>query len=405
MKCVEINSVCGSGSTGRIVVNISEILRAEGDEAVVVYGRGATDYKYAFNMSSNFDNRMHGLLTRLFDAHGLGSRRATYRLIHFLDSYKPDVIHLHLLHGYYLNYELLFRYLKDKKISVIWTMHDCWALTGHCPHFDRIHCEKWKNECGNCVLKKEYPSSYLLDRSSSNLRRKQNAFGCLQSDQMIIVSPSQWLAGLIKASYLNRYRIEVINNGIDLSIFQPCEGDFRKKYNLENKKIILIVANEMDDRKGLEDVVNLADLLADEYKIVIVGGISSSRKIPSSILVIENITNAEELAKIYSTADVFLNLTLEDNFPTVNLEALGCGLPVVTYNTGGSPESITDMCGRVVRKHDLTAVMVAISEAEKLSKDACVQQAQKFDKRECFEQYVKLMKRMEKEKNEDSSHL
>lgn len=395
MRLAVINSVCGSGSTGRLAVEIADTVIRLGDSAVVVYGRDTTDYQHAFKCSSKIDNYVHGVITRIFDAHGCGSICATKKLIRFLDKYKPSLINLHLVHGYYLNYAILFSYLKQKRIPVIWTMHDCWAFTGHCPHFDRIHCIKWKNHCYSCELRKEYPSSFCFDNSRRNYRIKKEVFTSLSDLQMTIVSPSQWLAGLLEESFFSKYKIQVINNGIDLDVFHPTKSCFKEQYKLQNKKIVLIVANGMDERKGLRDVIELERVIKDDYQFVIVGGINSEITVPKSILVIDTVKDPKELANIYSAADVFLNLTLEDNFPTVNIEALACGIPVVTYDTGGSPEIIDEKCGIVVEKHDIKKTIEAIDKAQKLCREDCLRRAAHFDKNRCLEQYAQLAYCME----------
>ena len=396
MKLVEINTVCGTGSTGRIALNIAKTFVEYGGDYLFAYGRGHSDEPNSYKISTELECNIHGMQTRILDRHGLGSKQSTKRLISLLNDYGPDVVHLHLLHGYYLNYELLFDYLKQTRISTLWTMHDCWAFTGHCPHFDRIGCNKWISGCYSCPLKKEYPSSYFFDSSKANYQKKKNAFTSLEKNQLRIVTPSKWLANLIESSFLNRFTVSVIPNGIDLNRFHKTEGTFRKKKGIEDKIVLLSVANGMDYRKGL-------NMLSDRYQIVIVGGISEKVTIPDNIMVIEHTDSIDELVDIYSSSDIFLNLTLEDNFPTVNLEALACGLPVVTYNTGGSPESITDDCGIVVEQHDLNGVLNAVefiynqSDYSAFSK-RCRIQAEKYDMNQCFKRYAEIIMSMEKRK-------
>ncbi len=339
MKILMINSVCGIRSTGRICTDLAEALEKQGHEVKIGYGRETVPEKYrrfAVRISSETEVRLHGVKARLFDADGLGSKRATARFLRFVKEYDPDVIHLHNLHGYYINIPMLFRYIIENKKKVIWTLHDCWAFTGHCCNLNG--CDKWKSLCKDCPKHKLYPAS-ITDRSHLNYKRKKELFTAVED--LIIVTPSQWLADLTRRSFLGNAKIEVIRNGIDLEAFQPTEGDFRSRYGLEDKKIVLGVASAWSKSKGLCDFIKLADELPDSYKIVLVGlKPDQMQLIPEKILGIERTNNVQELAEIYTAADVFVNATYNDNYPTVNLEAQACGTPVITYRTGGSVESV-----------------------------------------------------------------
>lgn len=360
MIVLQINSVCGIGSTGRIATDLSSILINYGHDSVIAYGRGdAKSSDKTIRIGSNLDNYWHVFTTRLFDRHGLSSYNATKKFIKEIHRLNPDVIHLHNIHGYYLNIELLFNYLKESKKKVIWTLHDCWAFTGHCAYFDFIACDKWKVGCNKCPLTSEYPKSFL-DRSDENYSIKKETF--LGVENLHLVTPSRWLSELVKNSFLKQYPVTVINNGIDLNLFKPRESLFRKKYNLENKFILLGVASGFSERKGYSYFIKLSKFLKENEKLVLVG-LSNKQleSLPKEILGIKNTNNVEELSEVYSTADVFLNLTLEDNFPTTNLEALACGTPVITFDSGGSPECIDDSSGFVVKKFDLQGLLKAIA--------------------------------------------
>ena len=339
MKVLQINSVCGVGSTGRIATDLYKALEEKGHECVIAYGRGtAPEGIKTIKIGTNFDNYMHVAKTRVFDKHGFGSTKATKEFIKKVEELNPDVIHLHNIHGYYINIEILFDYLKRANKKVIWTLHDCWAFTGHCAYFDYVGCNKWKEGCKECPQKKEYPNSLLMDSSEWSFNKKKDIFTGVAD--LTIVTPSKWLAGLVKQSYLSEYKVEVINNGIDLDIFKPTKSDFRERYGLENKFIILGVANVWDRRKGLQYLIDLAEKIDDNYKVIIVGVSEKQKKsLPKNIIGITRTNNIRELVEIYSAADVFVNPTLEDNFPTTNLEAIACGTDIITFDTGGSSES------------------------------------------------------------------
>ena len=366
MKVLMINSVCGIRSTGRICTDIATELEKQGHEVKIAYGRENVPeqfQRYAVRIGNDLDMRLHGVKARLLDASGFGSKSATKRFIKWVKDYDPDVIHLHNIHGYYINIEILFNYLKNSGKPVVWTLHDCWAFTGHCAYFDFAGCEKWKTGCYGCPQKKCYPSSILIDRSEKNYSQKKQLFATLSN--MIFVTPSEWLAGLVKKSYLGKYNIRVINNGIDTEVFKPTLGNFRQKHNIGSKKIILGVAGVWDRRKGLEDFYKLSSILEDSYQIVLVGlNEKQISALPKNIIGISSTESASELAEIYTAADVFVNPTLEDNYPTVNLEAQACGTPVITYNTGGSPESV-DYKG-VVSKGDIKAIVALVKQTEQL---------------------------------------
>lgn len=358
MKLIQINSVCGIGSTGRIATDIHAALQAKGIESHIMYGRGeARACNSAIKISGQLDFYSHALQTRLFDNHGFCSTKATRQAIKALDALNPDIVHLHNIHGYYLNVELLFAYLKQQpKIKVIWTLHDCWSFTGHCSHFDFYDCDKWKTQCFSCPQKKAYPASNGLDNSKNNYQRKKMAFTGVKD--LTIVTPSCWLADLVKQSYLKDYPVQVVNNGIDLTVFRPRVSEFRRKYHLEDKFLIMGAASVWSPRKGFDDFIALANMLPDNYCLVMVGLPPEKIKtLPSNIIGIHRTDNPTELAEIYSAVDVFFNPTYEDNYPTVNLEAIACNTPVITYDTGGSPESVSVEHGFVVNKGEMGAVV------------------------------------------------
>ncbi|WP_066874230.1 glycosyltransferase [Clostridium mediterraneense] len=394
LKILQINSVCGFGSTGRIATDLYKVIEEQGHECVIAYGRGTAPEGYkTIKIGNNFDNYMHVAKTRILDKHGFGSKKATIKFIEEVKKYDPDVIHLHNIHGYYINIEILFNYLKKSGKKIIWTLHDCWTFTGHCAYFDYVGCSRWKTGCYECPQKKEYPTSNLKDNSKWSYQKKKEIFTLIDKDKLTIVTPSNWLAGLVKKSHLGKYKVEVINNGIDLDIFKPVKSNFREKYNIGNKKIILGVASYWDRRKGLNYFVDLSEKLDKSYQVVIVGVSEKQKsKLPNNIIVISRTNNVNELVEIYSAANIFINPTLEDNFPTTNLEALACGIPVITFYTGGSIESIDKSCGLIIDKNkyfNLYSYIYSIN-VEEFSRVNCTNRALLYNKNNKYNEYTNL---------------
>ena len=344
MKILFINEVCGITSTGRITCELADKFTAEGHECKIAFGRYdcvPNKWKhYAIRIGTDWDVRVHALKTRLFDTHGFESKRATKRFLEWADKFDPDMIWMHNLHGYYVNVELLFGWIKSRpRMQIKWTLHDCWAYTGHCVYFTMSKCMQWETSCTKCTQMYAYPKSFVKHNVKRNFERKRLAFTNVQN--MTLITPSRWLADLVKHSFLKEYAVEVHYNTIDRDIFKPSPSNFREKYGLVDKKIILGVSNVWDERKGLNDFIKLYHLLDEDYTIVLVGLRENQiRQMPSNIVCIAHTNSAQELAEIYSAADVFFNPTYEDNYPTVNLEAEACGTRVITYQTGGAPETI-----------------------------------------------------------------
>ena len=342
MRYLFINSVYGLRSTGKLIATQCSDLVAQGHVCAVGYGRHAEeDGKVSLiRIGSTPDQLVHAGLSRIADCQGRLSRQATRRFLRKADAFAPDVVWMHNLHGYYLQYEELFAWLKKRPdIRKYWTLHDCWAFTGHCAYFTYVGCDRWKTGCGCCPQKREYPSAYGPDRSADNFRRKKQAFRGVKN--LTLVTPSQWLAGLAEeSSILGQYPVRVVPNEIDRSVFHPTGSDFRARMGLEGKKIVLGVAVGWEETKGLPDILRLRKVLDESYEILLVGASAGQiRSFPKGITGLPRIGSQAELAAVYSAADVLINPTHQDNYPTVNLEARACGTPVVTYNVGGSPES------------------------------------------------------------------
>lgn len=396
MKVAQINAY-NFGSTGKIMLGIAEVSKENGIDAFTFSSsRKAISGKmghYCFD--SKFDYMVHMIGAIFLGFETDFSYFATKRLIKRLDQIKPDIIHLHNTHGYYLNHPLFFKYIKKNKIKTIWTLHDCWSFTGRCPHFILTGCDRWKTGCKACVYdKKMYPASYFFDRSKSEYQKKKKMFTGIEN--MTLVTPSAWLSELVKESYMKEYPVKVINNGINLDLFRPYESDFKKRYGIEDKKVILGVSMNWGERKGFDVMCELAKRLGDEYAVVLVGTIQpDAGEVPDDIIHISRTSNQKELAEIYSAADVFANPTREDNFPTVNMEALACGTPIVTFKTGGSPEIIDETCGSVVNVNDIDGFekeIRRVCEVRPFSKENCIKRATNFDMNNKFLEYVKLYK-------------
>lgn len=391
MRVLFVNSVCGIGSTGKICTDLASALEEQGHEAKIAYGRDPyvpeQFQKYGVRIGTDSDVKFHGLESRLLDNHGEGSKRATRKFIDWVQGYKPDIIHLHNIHGYYLNIEILFNYLKRVDIPVVWTLHDAWPFTGHCVYFDYVGCNKWKTGCGRCPQKGKYPSSLFLDRSARNLRNKQAIFSGVKN--MTLVTPSEWLAGLTRETYLSMYSVEVINNGIDTERFKPAPQSAIQELGLSEKKVVLGVSLGWGPHKRLDYLVRMAGDLGEEYQVVLIGlNKSQIESLPKNVIGFEKTRDVEELVAWYSKASVYVNPTMEDNYPTVNLEAQACGTPVVTFLSGGSAECIKDGYGIAVERGNYEALVQAVHDVAEMKGRKSVPHI--MGKREFAEEYLRL---------------
>ncbi len=401
MKIFHINTALVTDAPGRIAEEIGKLLIANGHQNYIAFGRYPRKIvSETIKIGNQADQFKHVLLTRVFDKHGFGSAQATKKLLKQVAEIDPDIIHLHNLHGYYINVEILFDYLKKTGKPVVWTLHDCWPFTGHCSHYDYIGCDRWKTECHTCPNKRAYPSSWLIDNSTKNFHRKNIIFSGL--DKMILVAPSEWLARDMKESFLKGYTIRVMPNGVNLEIFKPGSDTelVKEKYGLKAKKVILGVASFWGKHKGLADFIKLSGMISKEEVILLIGlDEKQNRNLPSNIIGVLRTENIEELVSFYNTADVFVNPTYVDTFPTTNLEALSCGTPVITYNTGGSPEAIDADTGIVVDKGDIyglkTAVDLVLRNGKSFYSESCIRRSNSlFNKEDRYRDYLNLYKEL-----------
>ncbi|GHT02662.1 glycosyl transferase [Bacteroidia bacterium] len=401
MILLQINVVNNVYSTGRIAEEIGQLALTNGWKSYIAWGRETKpSQSQLIRIGSKWDIYRHVILTRLFDRHGFGSTRATKKLLKQIEIIQPDIIHLHNLPGYYINVEILFNYLAQSKIPVVWTLHDCWAFTGHCAHFESLGCKEWQTMCrNNCPQRESYPKSFVSQAKKNFLQKKQ-LFN--QVKHMTLVPVSHWLENLVKQSYLNKYPCQVIHNGINMREFapQPNVSEVRKKLNLTDKFVIMGVTMIWSESKGLNDFITLSQMLPVDCQIVLVGLHQAQiDQLPSTIVGIKHTQNIQQLAELYSMADVFVNPTYADTYPTTHLEAMACGTPVITYQTGGCGESVSKETGLVVEKGDLTALHQAIQTVKSKGKAfysaACRERALRhFDKEKCYQKYIDLYNKL-----------
>lgn len=389
MKVVQINPVYGVGSTGRIALDIQAYLKSKNIDARCIYGYGREDYPDTYKMQGMLELKYNIARGRISGHHGFYNKHVTHRAIEYLKEFDPDVVHLHNIHGYYINIGMLFDYIKTYHKKVVWTFHDCWPFTGHCAHFDYINCAKWKKGCQGCPGWKEY---LILgkDRADRNLTEKKELF--CNIEDLTIVTPSVWLADLVRKSFLNIYPIRVIHNGIDTSVFRPVNSNvIKKQLGIDKEKVVLGIVPDLDGNKNGRHMVELAKRLGSEY-IVVLLSLKTKEKLPTNILVLPRTNSTQRLAELYSMADVFVNPTLEDNYPTVNLESTACGTPVVTYNTGGSPEGVMEHFGEVVEKGNLDQLTQSVRKWAHMDTEYLFQKidVSSLDKNVFAKKYLKL---------------
>jgi len=363
MKILQINSVYGYGSTGRIVESIHKTCIKKGIDSYVIFSRlgaiNSTEQEVEetdniIRVYNDKEFKEHVLKAVLLDKHGLYSNKSTYVIIDKIKEINPDIIHLHNIHGFYLNYEILFDFLKKFNKKIIWTLHDCWAFTGYCSHYEYNECNEWKTGCLNCKYSNVYPYR-LLSNSKDNYIRKSKVFNSV--DDITIITPSFWLKQQIRNSFLKGKVCKVITNGLSSEKFKFTKTNILEKYGIFNKKIILAVSSIWTKQKGFDEYLKLAKLINEDWKIVMVGlSKKQIKKLPKNIIGIERTNSIEDLIELYSAATVFVNLTLEETFSLVNIEAQSCSLPVITYNTGGSPETVLNK-ENIVDKYDLNKVI------------------------------------------------
>lgn len=364
MRILQINSVCDRGSTGRTTRELAEVLLAQGHECFVAYGQGTTSYPYSFKIGGKWENHFHNAFyTRLLGLHGYGTRRGTRKLISWIEEIKPDIIHLRNLHANYLNFPMLFQYIVDNNIPVVFTLHDCFNFTGKCSHYTAKGCYKWQTECGPCPLYRHTTApSMFFDRSRRLFNEKKQYYA--QMPKMTVVAVSKWLMHEAEQSMLagNGHKITYVYNWIDSQKFHVASNEqidaFYQKYNLDRNVKYLISVSQGWDKNALrfKDAIKLASLLPDGYKLVLIGGVAKGTMIPDSIKHIAYIADSEELSAAYTMAEAYVHFSVEDTFGKVIAEAMSCGTVPITFNSTACGE-IPGPYGIVLPPHNVEEII------------------------------------------------
>lgn len=393
MKLLQINVDANNGSNGSIAQELGKEALRRGWESYIAYGRRSVPSESTLiRIGNDLDVTIHGIQSRLFDNHGLASKSATRQFLKSVDEIRPNLIHLHNIHGYYLNYKLLFEYFKEKNIPIVWTFHDCWPFTGHCGYFESVQCEKWKTGCHSCELRKFYPKSLFLDCSSRNFRLKKSLFTSINS--LHITTVSKWLMSKVRDSFFRDYPISTVYNFVNEKIFSPnVERINRCDYGLDDRKILIGAAANWVPSKGIPDFNALSDSLSDKYQIVMVGVTEEVKnQISSNVHCLSRVESPQKLAALYAEADILLNLSRQETFGMTTLEAMACGTPGISYNNTACPEVLSNDTGVIVPTGNIKAVEEAIELIEKKGKnsfkDNCVARANTiFSKNNIISQY------------------
>lgn len=395
LKLLQINVAANWGSHGRIAEEIGLEAMAQGWESYIAYGRYANPSKsHIVKIGDLFDHCLHGAQSLLLDRHGLASCGPTKKLIREIEQIKPDLIHLHNIHGFYLNYPILFRYLSTVDIPVVWTLHDCWAFTGHCAWPIHGHCDRFQEQCCHCPLQsKGYPKSFLLDRSRSNFKLKKRYFRSLQDLHLVTVS--RWLEQQVRLSFMQDMDIRTIYNGLDTEVFRPSGTPPTSV--TDGHPLVLGVCNAWYDWKGLDDMAALRELLPDDYEVMVVGvNEDQMHRLPEGITCIRRTDSVRQLAEIYSQADVFVNPSKVESFGMTTAEALSCGTPSIVYDTSACPEVVDNLTGRVVPLGDVNALAKAVMEicslpGREAMRQACRERAIRlFNRQDRYKEYLQL---------------
>ena len=400
MKVLQINAVYGFKSTGVIVKDIGDTLVKNGDEAYFAYQTTNEDVENGYLVGGKFSWKFHALYARMFGKQAYASKRATKKFLKWIDEIQPDVVHFHNLHSNYIHLNMLCDYLAKKNIPVVITMHDCWYFTGKCTHYIAVKCDKWQTSCGKCPLNKSEQPSLFFDCTSKVLQDKTEHL--LKLNNLTLVGCSEWIAAEARKSKLSSTNIQVIYNGVDTSIFTPHDSEIRKELGIESNFVVLGMADKWYAEQNREIVEKIIAHQDENTKIVIVGCKEEQTKYSerfNNVIPLGYITDRNRLSDIYASADVFVNLTRADTLPTVNMESICCGTPVITFDCCGSPELVDKACGFVVEEGNINQLLACIEKIK--SEPLCfdVQKQQKrFDKNECYKKYLDIYKSVSEKK-------
>lgn len=391
MKILFLNYTYDQGSTGKIVASLFDACGKNGFEPFACYAIGPKSTGNLYRIAGPLLTKYNSLKSHLFGNYGFEDKIGTKRLIKYIDRVQPDLIHIHNIHFHDVNLRTLSNYLQCKNIKVLFTFHDCWLFTGYCPYYPYSGCNKWQAQCTKCPIYKNY--SFFFDKSKKNHCLKKESLSNLN---YCITAPSKWLGKEIKKAFCRNTPIKVIYNGINQNIFKPTESDFRKKYNLENKTVILGVAFDFDERKGIGDFIKLAKDLPNNYQIVLVGKIKTNFKLPKNIICIERTTSQTELAELYSAADIFVNPTKAEVLGMVNIEAMSCGTPVITYDSDGAGETVDNSSGILIRQNDYAQLLEELLKWKKndFDKEKIIEHSKNYSDEHFAEQYIQLYKKL-----------
>lgn len=393
MNVVHINTFYYlGGSTGKIAYLLMKSAKERKWNAYIVYGKNKGEIidSYSILIAGNYYKKINELKARILGNHGFNNIISSNKAIEYLKNIKPDVIHLHNLHGSYINLEMLFAYIRKEKIPVVWTLHDCWSFTGRCACYDFNNCSEWKCGCTNCKYKKEYPVSWISNDTATNFVRKRNIYDLMSN--ITIVTPSKWLYNELSYSILKNHKKVIINNGIDLTVYKPTGS--RIKENNKIEKMMLAVAYNWTEQKGFKHIIEISKVIKKPWTLVVIGVSDFQNELIKNegVIGINKLSDERELVKWYSSADVFINPTLEDNFPTVNIEALACGTPCITFDTGGAGEIVTELTGKVIEKNDWKGLLKeALNTNKKSMSGYCRQRAMEmYDKEKMIDKYFDI---------------
>lgn len=386
MKVVQINAVCGTGSTGHICRELNDALLGLGNEGLVLYGNGKSEYAFARKITGRLGVKAHGLLSRAFGKNAAYSPFSTRKIIAILKSYKPDVVHLHNLHGNYVSLRPLLRYLAEQDIPTVLTLHDCWFFTGKCTHYTAESCYRWQTGCHDCPKLRADIPSYFFDRTAEMWAEKKELFGAIP--RLAVVGVSDWVTNEAQKSFLKDAAIlQRIYNWIDLDVFYPRGGEARRQFGISEDKftILCIAAGWNETSTKTKDLLALSQRISENYEIVLAGTVPFADRLPENIKPVGYISSVDDLAKLYSACDVYVHLSREDTFGKVIAEAIACGTPAVVYDSTACPEIVGEGCGYTVKAGDIGGILGAIDKVANQCKteqsQACVAFAKaKFSK-------------------------